>query len=334
MDIPAKPLLGRLEKVDLRTYWVREDVNFTPWLAEPENIKLLGDTIGIELEVQAVEKTVGSFRADILCKDTVTEHWVLIENQLERTNHSHLGQLLTYASGLNAVTIIWISSSFTDEHRASLDWLNRVTHEEVNFFGLEIELWRIGNSALAPKFNLVVQPNGWTKIVENRATALLNEVQQIYAEFWSQLSEKLNASSGAIKRSGCSTRRYMGFGIGRTGFRLYAEFIAQKKILCVCLYLSGERAKHHYHQLARQREAIEEEIGVPLCWDINSNNKGSDIYYARPNVDIEQHQSWNDYQDWLYDYLNRFYSAFACRVKDLGTEDLSTKTDLSENLLE
>jgi len=113
--------LGRLEKVDLREAWTSESSDFTPWLAQEQNLKLLGESIGLELELESQEETVGPFRADILCKDTATNDWVLIENQLERTDHSHLGQLITYAAGLNAVTIVWISERFTDEHRAALE---------------------------------------------------------------------------------------------------------------------------------------------------------------------------------------------------------------------
>jgi hypothetical protein len=133
--------LGRLQKVELREAWLSESRDFTPWLAQEENLNLLGEAIGIELELESQEKDVGPFRADILCKDTSTDNWVLIENQLERTDHSHLGQLLTYAAGLNAVTIVWIAERFTEEHRATLDWLNERTDEKINLFGLEIELW-------------------------------------------------------------------------------------------------------------------------------------------------------------------------------------------------
>ena len=118
--------LGRLEKIDLRTYWKKEATDFTPWLAKEENIQLLSETIGIELEVKSQEQSVGPFSADILCKDTMNDHYVLIENQLEKTDHTHLGQLMTYAAGLDAVTIIWIAQKFTEEHRAALDWLNRI----------------------------------------------------------------------------------------------------------------------------------------------------------------------------------------------------------------
>jgi hypothetical protein len=164
----SQPSLGRLERVDLRTAWLSESGDFTPWLASEENISLLGDTIHLELEVEAQEKNVGPFRADILCKDTASDNWVLIENQLERTDHSHLGQLITYAAGLQAVTIVWIAERFTEEHRAALDWLNEATSEDINFFGLEVERWRIGNSPVAPKFNVVSSPNDWTRRVSQQ----------------------------------------------------------------------------------------------------------------------------------------------------------------------
>src|SRR4051812_25571734 len=102
----AKVPLSRLERVDVRDYWAHEAFDLTPWLAQPENITLLGDAIGLDLQVEAVEKNVGPFRADILCRDTTTNQYVLIENQLERTDHTHLGQLMTYAAGLDAVTVV------------------------------------------------------------------------------------------------------------------------------------------------------------------------------------------------------------------------------------
>jgi hypothetical protein len=144
--------LARLQPVDLRKVWQTEAGCFTPWLASGENISLLGGAIGLELEVEAQEKDVGPFRADILCKDTANDHWVLIENQLDKTDHTHLGQLLTYAAGLQVVTIVWIAQQFTEEHRAARDWLNENTYERFNFFGLEmIDETGVALSKLIPK---------------------------------------------------------------------------------------------------------------------------------------------------------------------------------------
>ncbi|MCA9968381.1 MAG: hypothetical protein KC423_29250, partial [Anaerolineales bacterium] len=178
--------------MDLREVWQSESGDFTPWLARPENIALLGETIGLDLVVLAQEKEVGPFRADILCKDPTSEELILIENQLERTDHTHLGQILTYAAGLKTVTIIWVARRFTEEHRATLDWLNEITNEEFRFFGLEAEVWRIGDSAPAPKFNIVSQPNDWSRQVSNRAGKLsrgeLTPSRQLQLEFWTAFS--------------------------------------------------------------------------------------------------------------------------------------------------
>ena len=172
--------LGRLEKVELRDIWKTEDRDFTPWLAQEENMSVLCETLLMDLEVEAQEQNVGPFRADILCKDVNDGSWVLIENQLERTDHTHLGQLLTYAAGLDAVTIVWVAARFTDEHRAALDWLNDHTDEKIRFFGLEVELWKIGESIAAPKFNIISKPNEWTRSI-SRASARI--VSEVVAEF-------------------------------------------------------------------------------------------------------------------------------------------------------
>lgn len=138
-------LLGRLERVELRNVWASEATDFTPWLARAENMSVLGEALNIDLELEAQERSVGPFRADLLCKDIDTGRWVLIENQLERTDHTHLGQLLTYASGLDAVTIVWVAARFTEEHRSTLDWLNKITNDRFSLF-------RIGGGALADRF--------------------------------------------------------------------------------------------------------------------------------------------------------------------------------------
>jgi hypothetical protein len=162
----ATPDLARLKRVNLREAWMSEPADFTPWLAQPSNLELLGESLGISLELESTEHSVGPFAADILCKDPLSDLWVLIENQLEQTDHTHLGQIITYAAGLNAVTVIWIAGKFVEQHRAALDWLNEITSEGTNFFGVEVELWRIGDSPqMAPKFNIVSKPNAWSKQV-------------------------------------------------------------------------------------------------------------------------------------------------------------------------
>ena len=140
--------LGRLVPVDLRSVWTSEDRHFTRGWRNQKILRYWA-RFGIELELEAQEKDVGPFRADILCKNTAEkDSWVLIENQIEKTDHKHLGQLLTYAAGLKASTIVWISEKFCEEHRAVLDWLNQMADKSARFFGLEIELWRLASHRL------------------------------------------------------------------------------------------------------------------------------------------------------------------------------------------
>lgn len=158
------PKIATLQRMNLRDVWVDEAISFTPWIAE--NIHLIGDILGTQLEVQDQEKRVGAFRSDIVATDTNTGQIVLIENQLERTDHSHLGQIITYASGLRANTIVWIASEFRDEHRAALDWMNEFSVTGMRFFGLEVEVWCIENSSPAVKFSVVCKPNNWKRQLE------------------------------------------------------------------------------------------------------------------------------------------------------------------------
>lgn len=264
--------LGRLERVELRDIWVSEASEFTPWLARPENIALLGEALGISLELEAQERAVGPFRADILCKDVETDRWVLIENQLERTDHSHLGQLLTYASGLEAVTIVWIAARFSEEHRATLDWLNKITDERFRFFGLEVELWRIGSSPAAPKFNIVSKPNDWSQSVAHAARAIddaeLSETRIKQRQYWAALNPVLTAAGGPITGNRKpQPQSWMAYSIGRSNFNVGAAMNRQKNQIRAELYIAGDQAKAYFGLLKRQKEEVERELGYTLEWD-------------------------------------------------------------------
>ncbi len=169
--------LGKLERVDLHDIWGHEASGFTPWLARDEHLAELGQTIGMKLELVGQEMGIGSFRADILCKDSLTQNHVIIKSQLENTNHTHLGQILIYAAGLGAKTVVWVAKQFNEEHRAAFDWLNNISKEDAKFFALEIELWRIGESPAAPKFNVVSKPNEWQRVVIGASMASVLEVE-------------------------------------------------------------------------------------------------------------------------------------------------------------
>lgn len=316
----AIPLLGRLEKVELRSGWSNEADDFTPWLAQEENLALLGDTIGLELELEAQEKNVGSFRADIVCKDTLADSWVLIENQLERTDHSHLGQLITYAAGLNAVTIVWIANRFTEEHRAALDWLNAITNESTNFFGLEIELWRISDSPLAPKFNIVSKPNDWTKTVTATRHQLevdLTPTQQLQFEYWQTFLAYLEETNLLSKSRKSQAQNWLDFAVGRSGFQLLTCANMREKRIALQLVINHRDAKSYYRQLYQSKAAIEQAFGQPLEWCELQDRKSCTITLHNRAFDPNQHAQWPEQHAWLCTQLTALRELFSPRIKAL-----------------
>lgn len=325
-------ILGRLERVDLRKVWLNEASAFTPWLAKEENLRLLGETIGIELELEAQEKNVGPFRADILCKDTATDNWVLIENQLERTDHSHLGQLLTYAAGLMAVTVVWIAERFTEEHRATLDWLNERTDESINFFGLEIELWRIGDSPVAPKFNIISQPNDWTRTVAETARQMqageLSETKQIQQEFWTEFRNHMEAAGSFLKATKPLPQHWMNLALGRSGFKLMAICNTRDNRIGAFVVMTNDPSKACFQYLEANRSVIEKEAGTPLEWEELPGKKESRVALRLHNVDPLDRARWPEYHKWLREKLETLHKVFAPRVKNLpGPGDDSEEGD-------
>ncbi|MGL5363518.1 MAG: DUF4268 domain-containing protein, partial [Bosea sp. (in: a-proteobacteria)] len=213
--------LGRLSQVDVRTVWRHEAADFTPWLAQPESLKLLAETLRLgELTLQATEKDVGDFSADIVALEEDGTH-VLIENQLEATDHRHLGQVLTYLAGLEGeATIVWIATRFREEHRAAIDWLNANTNERFDFFGIEIEVLKIGSSAAAPRFNIVAKPNDWSRAVgvasRRLAEGAVSEGQTFFKEYWLALKDEFDAARVQGKFPKPWPRNWLPFRVGRS----------------------------------------------------------------------------------------------------------------------
>jgi len=313
--------LGRLERVDLRNIWISEAMDFTPWLAKPDNLCVLAEAVGMELEIEAQERSVGPFRADILCKNVNSDHWVLIENQLERTDHLHLGQLLTYAAGLQAVTIVWVAARFTDEHRAALDWLNEITDDRFAFFGLEVELWRIGDSPAAPKFNVVSKPNDWTRNVGLAAKRIeseaLTDKRQKQLAFWTGFRTHLEACGSPIRAQKPYPQHWMNFAIGRFGYLLGATIHSAERRIGVELYLNGESAKQDFQTLRRQQVAIEAELDAALSWMELPERKGSRVALFRPGIDPMDEARWPEIYDWMQCQLEAFDKVFRNRVRNL-----------------
>ena len=310
---------ARLEQVDLRTAWSGEAEGFTPWLAQSENLDLLGQTLSLPLDIEAVEKQLGSFRADIVCREGGKDGaYALIENQLEQTDHNHLGKLLTYAASLEAVTVIWIAAKFREEHRAVLDWLNRITPNEHRFFGVEIELWRIGDSPEAPKFNVVATPNDWSRSVASTVSdKRRSEGQLSQLEYFAGLHNTLNAQKGRVLgNKKPQPQGWMEYPIGRVGFALVASTNSQDRVIQAGLYIRGEEAAEQLRRLADQREKIERDFGDRLEWgDQSTKARDRRITYYLRDADPGDESDWQRQHEWLAMHLNKLYKVFVERVR-------------------
>ena len=317
--------LGKLERVELRKVWTFEDKNFTPWLAEEANLELLSKTIGIDLAFEDQERSIGPFRADILCKSVDDDSWVLIENQIERSDHRHLGQLLTYAAGLQAETIVWIASTFTEEHIAALDRLNEITNEECRFFGLEIELWKIGDSEIAPKFNVVSKPNNWSKSISQATRRRMTETTELQYRYWVQFQKHIQDSGSKLKTRRPKPRHWYDFSVGRSGFHISALLNTRDKCITVKLSIK-DPSKKFFNLLAQDQSKIEKEIGTKLIWDESPENPRAKILQVR-DADPTKESDWQSQHDWFIERIETFDRVFRPRIASLDPEQWHPEED-------
>jgi hypothetical protein len=295
-----KAILSKLERVPLRDAWKHESGDFTPWLAESENLTLLADTIGLsELECVAVEHQVGDFKLDMLCTDGNDQ--VIIENQLEKTNHTHLGQILAYAAGVGARKVIWIAESFRPEHAAAFQFLNENTTEELSFFAVEVELWKIGDSPLAPKFEVVVKPNDWVKFGREQARAATSSstIKQLQMRFWLALIEHLNAAAPGIRPQKPRPQHWLNLSIGKAGFNLAVTANTRNERIGVELYLSGSDSKKNFADLMTHKAEIETNLGFELDWQELPDAKACRVATWCQEIALEDESRWSEYLDWV-----------------------------------
>jgi hypothetical protein len=281
------------------------------------------------------EVPVGSFYIDILAKDEQGAA-VVIENQFGPTDHTHLGQIMTYLAGQEGhVTVVWIAETFREEHRAAADWLNASTIDGFDFFAVEVEAWKIGTSAPAPRFNVVGKPNSWSRSI-SRATraggeAPLDERQKEYVAYWSEFDAFLKAQGAPFRVSGSPRDYGCSFGLALSGVSLVALAGKWDNRLAVELQLnSKESSKALFDQIRQQQAAIEADIGGPLDWLRQDNKIRSRIAFATKAFNVSDREQWPKQYAWLLDYLLKFKAAFQGRIKALGLPDAAPEPEPAE----
>lgn len=308
--------LGHVERLELRSVWASEPHDFTPWLAMTENLERLGSAIGMDLVTDQIEKGVGPFSADILCKNTLDDSWVVIENQIEKTDHTHLGQVLTYAAGLDASTVIWIASRFTDEHRAAIDWLNKNTTDNIQFFGVEIEILKIGSSLPAPQFMVVANPNDWSRNVSATArrsqSGEMNDTQKLQLGFWSGLSEYL-AENTAFQLRSPRPQGWADFSLGKTNTLLRLSISTQARKLAAGVYLY-DNMKPFFEDLTQHKTEIESMLGYSLIWE-NDRSKQTAVIKVEKALDLSNEDCWKEGFVWFAERLSDINKVFRPLMK-------------------
>lgn len=305
--------LSKLEKVDLREVWKHEALDFTNWLAKSENLELLSDEIGIDISLIQTEASVGNFSVDILAEEENTGKKIVIENQLESTDHDHLGKIITYASGVDAEIIVWIVKSIRDEHKQAVDWLNEHTDTNINIFAIQMEIWKIANSPYAPKFQVIAKPNDWAKAVKkSTAQNQLSDTKLLQLKFWTKFKEFVQKQNGKIKLRKAYPQHWYDISFGFSNANIALTVNSQSEQMGCQIYIPD--SKQLFFALHEQKENIENELNEILEWEELPEKKASRIKLVT-NGSLSSQEHWEQYHLWMLDRVLKFEKVFGKYIK-------------------
>ena len=295
--------LGKIKRItDLRSIWPHEANDFTKWLADEHNLAKLGEEIGIELELEERESSVGNFNVDLYAKEEGTGRKVIIENQLEETDHDHLGKLITYASGKGAEVVVWVVKRARDEHRQAIEWLNQHTDTDLGFFLVEIELWQIDDSAIAPKFSVIERPNDWGK--QMKSVAGLNNTEQIQLAFWQKFNDTMNANpdfTKHFKTRKAQPQNWYDISVGSSEYHLCFTASIQKKHMSCGIYIPDN--KELFHLFEAHKADFEAQFGKGIEWVEASKARRINIFEP---FDVSDQEQWAKAYAWYLENAIKF----------------------------
>ena len=302
---------GRLTEINVRDLWPHEQYDFSNWLAKSENIELLNDILGLTLVDIDKEVYVGAYRCDLVAKDETTGLRIIIENQLETSDHNHLGQIITYASGLDAKVVVWIVKEAREEHRSAIEWLNNNTSKELNFFLIELHAYKIGNSLPAPKFEVVEGPNDFIKNAKNsNNTATTNKTQSERLIFWTQFNELLTAKGKPFNIRKATTDHWYDVALGTSEAHIGINLVNKEACVVVEVYISNNKLL--FDQLYAQKEQIEQALGFNLDWRrLTDTKKASRILYSIPGLNFDNHSNYQQLMNEIIDKIVQMKKVFS-----------------------
>lgn len=296
----AAPEFSRLTDTNLRDAWQDEARDFTPWLAE--NISYLCDAVGMTLDVSDTEVAVDQFSADIVAEDTETGARVLIENQLERSDHRHLGQIMTYLAGVEAKAVVWIAPSFTDAHLSAIKWLNENTKDEMGFFAVRLRVVRIGSGPLAPLFETLTQPNNWERGLEKKTNEAEAHRTALREAFWLRYDE---LHPGVLVPNRASNVWIPATDDGKILLSLYTSAKSTG------LFVRGQTGDRDqiYEFITKHGDFLSTKLGIPVNW----HEKSGHCLWDAVEIPLAQRDRWDEAINWLekrrQDYMSTIASA-------------------------
>lgn len=314
------PDFRELEPQDVRDFWEHEAHEFTPWLADSirgDDASHLEDVLGLDLEVIETEKDVGKYSVDIVAEVIDDGRQIVIENQLEASDHDHLGKCIAYAAGVDADIIVWVSPQFNDEHKDAFQWLNKNSREGVDLFAVRLEVWRIGDSPPAVRLNPIEDPSEW-KEKAKRSEGDLSETKKLQEEYWTQFRDLISDRDTPLRARKPKPQHWYNNPIGRSGFKLqFTVNTVEDNLYCQLVIQDDPEV---YQELEGQKKTIEKEMGEQLIWsppeEAQRNSKRAKITLRRSG-DLTDKESWGDYQTWMLERGEQFHEVFYDRIQHL-----------------
>jgi hypothetical protein len=308
--------IGKIRKVSLRELWKREDKGFTKWLEE--HIDYLNDVIGFDISIESREENVGPFRVDLYGEDN-NGNKVIIENQLEKTDHTHLGQIITYLTNLEANTAIWISSDPVEEHKKAIDWLNETTPDDISFYLIQLEAIKIGDEPIAaPLFTVVKRPSYKIKQIgeEKKKHAQRHVIRK---DFWTHFINSINKKNSMCNNVNPGTENWLPIAIGMSGVSI--NIVISKKYARSEIYINRgtkEENKRIFDYFFSNKSSIETDFGSQLTWERMEDNVTSRIKHQLDGVDVSKKDDWDRMIEFLIDSAIRMDQAFKKHIPKIN----------------
>ena len=308
--------IGKLQEVKVRELWKHEQYDFSNWMAKAENIEILNDVLGLTLVDVNKEVYVGSYRCDIVAVDETSGDKVIIENQLDSSNHDHLGKIITYASGLGAKFIVWIVTKAKEEHRSAVEWLNNNTNGGINFFLIEVHAYKIGDSLPAPKFEIIEKPNDFIKNSKvQRSNDDMNKSQSERLVFWNMFNEIIANRGKPISIRKVTTDHWYDVSIGTSKAHISITLVNKEGFVGIDLNIHDD--KSIYDALYFNKDKIEQDLSETLEWQRLDGKKTSRILLRIAGLDFNDHSNYNSLMNEILDKSIQMRTVFKKYLVDI-----------------